>query len=99
LAQNLLDELAGIWDNLSKGTQDERRDVMRRQKASCMVVEVVENEEGQPEHQELLPWADPYIARLLAKHRLESALCDSLSYLRDSASAEPPQGPHRFGTE
>lgn len=70
-----------------------------------MVLEAVENHEGQPEHRELLPWADPYIARLLAKHRLESALCDSLSYLRDSASAEPPhgqtppkeppQGPHR----
>lgn len=31
---------------------------------------------------DLPPWADPYIACLLAKHRLQAALDDSLSFLR-----------------
>ena len=59
----------------------------RHNKSRCTVVGVIENSEGQPESLELLPWADPYIARLLAKHRLESALIDSLSFLRNSATS------------
>jgi hypothetical protein len=68
---------------------------MRTQISSCSVVEVLENEEGQPEQRDLLPWADPYIARLLAKHRMESALNDSLKFLRDSTMTDDRHGPHR----
>ena len=68
---------------------------MGRQITNCSVIEVIETDEGQPTHRELLPWADPYIARLLAKHRLESALDDSLAYLRSSATLDERQGPHR----
>lgn len=67
---------------------------MKRHDSSCTVIEVREDHQGVPEHSELPPWADPYIARLLAKHRLEAALHDSLSYLRDSAAEEPLEGPH-----
>ena len=69
---------------------------MGRQISTCSVIEVIENEEGQPQHRELLPCADPYIARLLAKHRLESALHDSLAFLRSSGTVdERPPGPCR----
>jgi hypothetical protein len=33
---------------------------------------------------DLLPWADPYIARLLVRHRLQAALNDSLAFLKDA---------------
>lgn len=63
---------------------------MRSSLARCSVVEIPTASEVlrtgcQPGPRELLPWADPYIARLLAKHRLQAALDDSLSYLRDDA--------------
>ncbi len=35
---------------------------------------------------EILPWADPFIAQLVAKHRLRAALDDSLDFLRNDAS-------------
>ena len=31
---------------------------------------------------DLLPWADPYITRLMHKHRLAAALDDSINYLK-----------------
>jgi hypothetical protein len=36
---------------------------------------------GADSAQELQPWADPFIARLVAKYRLRAALDDSLHYL------------------
>ena len=35
-----------------------------------------------PAVRELPAWADPLVARLLAKHRLQAALADSLSFLQ-----------------
>lgn len=39
---------------------------------------------------EMLPWADPFIAQLVAKHRLRAALDDSLDFLRNDASFPLP---------
>jgi hypothetical protein len=36
-----------------------------------------------PAVRELPPWADPLVARLLAKYRLQAALADSLSFLQN----------------
>ena len=36
--------------------------------------------------QDLLPWADPYIARLLEKHRLSEALEDSYRFVSEAAA-------------
>jgi len=44
---------------------------------------------------DLLPWADPYITKLLAKHRLQAALDDSLEFLSDGAGNF---GTTHFGT-
>lgn len=61
--------------------RSEKGKIMRRHKATCSVLE--RPGDSQPcEGAELLPWADPYIARLLDKHRLEAALHDSLDFLR-----------------
>lgn len=38
----------------------------------------------QPVCHDLLPWADPYVARLLVRHRLQAALNDSLAFLKDA---------------
>lgn len=38
------------------------------------------------EPNDLLPWADPYIAALMAKHRLRSALAESLRYLEEESA-------------
>jgi hypothetical protein len=37
-----------------------------------------------PEVRELPPWADPLVARLLTKYRLQAALADSLSFLQQN---------------
>ena len=42
-----------------------------------------------PEVCELPPWADPLVARLLAKYRLEAALADSLNFLQQDG--QPPK--------
>ncbi len=38
------------------------------------------------EPNDLLPWADPYIAALMAKHRLRSALAESLRFLEEESA-------------
>jgi len=49
-----------------------------------------------PAVRELPPWADPLVARLLAKHRLQAALADSLSFLQQEPKLRedrlPPWG-------
>lgn len=72
----------------------------------CNVVEIDEDahllsaeDKGPP--RDLLPWADPYIARLLTKYRLQAALDDSLRFVSDqsrrgftgAAPAEVDRGP------
>ncbi len=39
-----------------------------------------------PAVRELPPWGDPLVARLLAKHRLQAALADSLSFLQQDGN-------------
>ena len=54
----------------------------------CTVVEIPETSQGGPDDappRDLLPWADPYIARLLSMHRLQAALDDSLSFVENEA--------------
>jgi hypothetical protein len=54
------------------------------------VVEIPVDGDGRPlvdaPPSDLLPWADPYIARLLTKHRLQAALDDSLQFVEDQAA-------------
>jgi hypothetical protein len=67
---------------------------MRSRNDDCPVLNT--QEDSQPcssEPRDLLPWADPYIARLLDKHRLEAALHDSLDFLRHDPAHEKPQVP------
>jgi hypothetical protein len=61
--------------------------------AHCHVVEIPVTAAGADganlaEPRDLLPWADPYIARLLTKHRLMGALSDSLAYLNEAAGRD-----------
>ncbi len=58
--------------------------------ARCTVVEVDDDAhllsadvKGPP--RDLLPWSDPYIARLLTKYRLQAALDDSLRFVSDQS--------------
>ena len=65
--------------------------------AHCTLIEIPEPIEGAgatalPEPRALLPWADPYIAQLLAKHRVLAALSDSLEYLAAEAYRDEPVG-------
>jgi hypothetical protein len=57
----------------------------------CTVIESVGDPEGSVDalargSKELPPWADPFIARLVAKYRLRAALDDSLRFLQHEAS-------------
>ncbi len=57
---------------------------MAAAKIRCTVVEVT----GETEHsapRELLPWSDPFIAKLVSKYRLRAALDDSLRFLEHDA--------------
>lgn len=61
----------------------------------CQVVEIPEPAADAvagsfAEPRDLLPWADPYIARLLARHRSLGALSDSLAFLADEAYRDAP---------
>ena len=54
----------------------------------CTVVEIPEASQGGPDDappRDLLPWADPYIAKLMSKHRLQAALDDSLNFVESEA--------------
>lgn len=54
----------------------------------CTVVEIPVSSQGGPDDappRDLLPWADPYIAGLLNKHRLQAALDDSLTFVESEA--------------
>ena len=60
----------------------------------CTVVEVPASSQGGPDDappRDLLPWADPYIFRLLNMHRLQAALDDSLSFVESEAAGERPR--------
>lgn len=61
---------------------------MASSKMRCTVVEIPDSSQGGPDDappRDLLPWADPYIARLLSKHRLQAALDDSLTFVQSEA--------------
>lgn len=61
---------------------------MALSKTRCTVVEIPVSSQGGPDDappRDLLPWADPYIARLLSKHRLQAALDDSLTFVENEA--------------
>jgi hypothetical protein len=74
---------------------------MQNRMPRCVVVEIPESAAGgDAQPRDLLPWADPYIARLLSKHRLKSALDDSLRFVEDQlgrfqeqAGKRTPGGP------
>jgi hypothetical protein len=61
---------------------------MASNNARCTVVEIPDSSQGGPDDappRDLLPWADPYIAKLLSKHRLQAALDDSLNFVESEA--------------
>lgn len=65
---------------------------MALRKARCTVVEIPASSQGGPDDappRDLLPWADPYIARLLNMHRLQAALDDSLLFVESEAADRP----------
>jgi hypothetical protein len=66
---------------------------MRTRNFRCTMLEIPAHGLGvavdSPEVCELPPWADPLVARLLAKHRLQAALADSLSFLQQDE--RPPK--------
>ncbi|MBI2827496.1 MAG: hypothetical protein HYX69_22705 [Planctomycetia bacterium] len=76
-------------------------------KIRCTIIEV-DNAHGaaaasgsaQPIHRDLPPWADPFIARLVEKHRIRAALADSLGFLAREAAhptdAAPDLPPGRW---
>ena len=63
---------------------------MSSKRVRCTVVEVPVGSNGEPQldlaTKDLLPWADPYIAKLLSKHRLQAALDDSLQFVEGEAA-------------
>ena len=64
---------------------------MQAKNVHCTVVEVdcdahLVSVDAQEPPRDLLPWADPYIARLLTKYRLQAALDDSLRFVSDEAA-------------
>ena len=64
---------------------------MQAKNVHCTVVEVdrdahLVSVDAQDPPRDLLPWADPYIARLLSKYRLQAALDDSLRFVSDEAA-------------
>lgn len=80
---------------------------MRSRISRCDVVEISDGDAGAPdlavEPKDLLPWADPYVAAVLCKHRLQAALDDSLCFVRresterDTPTAKPLEDrPRRF---
>jgi hypothetical protein len=77
---------------------------MRARNIRCTVVEVPENTDMVRNDltslpRDLLPWADPYVAKLLAKHRLQSALNDSLDYLKGAVHGPTPLANRFCGDE
>jgi hypothetical protein len=65
---------------------------MRSTRAHCPVIEA---NRGERLVREPIPWADPYVSRLLSQHRLEAALNDSLNFLRTEVTLALPNG-HRL---
>lgn len=83
---------------------------MTGRKIRCTIVEVANDPPGArgpagPLHRELPLWADPFIARLVEKHRIRAALADSLRFLESEAAhqldridaAEPAANPPPAG--
>jgi hypothetical protein len=65
---------------------------MALQTTRCTVIEIPALSQGGPDDdppRDLLPWADPYIARLLSSRRLQAALDDSLSFVESEAEERP----------
>lgn len=65
---------------------------MAMRTTKCTVVEIPASSQGGPDDappRDLLPWADPYIALLLSKHRLQAALEDSISFVEREAVGRP----------
>lgn len=63
---------------------------MNKRIGRVVVVEVSDSRDAaRPVSRDILPWADPYIARLLTKHRLEAALADSLENLQTERAFRP----------
>ncbi|HVC97645.1 MAG TPA: hypothetical protein VND64_28495 [Pirellulales bacterium] len=73
---------------------------MSTKRVRCTVVEVPVGSDGEPQldlaPNDLLPWADPYIAKLLSKHRLQAALDDSLHFVEDEAAGRGSAAWERF---
>ena len=74
---------------------------MSASRIHCTVVEVDSDAhlfpvDAKDPPRDLLPWADPYISRLLTKYRLQAALEDSLRFVSDEAARDwggmPPYG-------
>ena len=73
---------------------------MRACNVRCTVVEVpvvddIHDGEVDVEPRDLLPWADPYIARLANKYRLQAALDESVRYLNDETRRFDDHAPRR----
>jgi hypothetical protein len=73
---------------------------MPSKRVRCAVVEIPVGSDGEAlldrAANDLLPWADPYIAKLLSKHRLQAALDDSLQFVEDEAAGRRPAAWERF---
>ncbi len=69
---------------------------MPSKRVRCTVVEIPVGNDGDPDldlpPSDLLPWADPYIAKLLTRHRLQAALDDSLQFVEDEVAARIAAG-------
>ena len=65
-----------------------KANAMRSREFHCTVLEMPAGGRittvDDPEVRELPPWADPMVARLLAKYRLQAALADSLTFLQQT---------------
>ena len=67
---------------------------MSRRLARCQVVEVPAEQQGSSarfESRDLLPWADPYIARLMIAHRLEVDMAEHRQSPKPSLGEDRPR--------
>jgi hypothetical protein len=67
---------------------------MARRIARCQVVEVPAEQVGSSarmESRDLLPWADPYIARLMIAHRLEVDMAERRQSTMSSPTEDRPR--------
>ena len=85
---------------LEAATRDEEENDMSSKRVRCTVVEVPVGSNGEPQldlaTKDLLPWADPYIAKLLSRHRPRAALDDSLQFVEDEVAGRDSVAWERF---